>query len=202
MTKIIFITSGAIDYQLPGHSLFESVCLTARGEIFPSLKPGAGVEIAKVAENLRGKNIDLIVTAPSAQASQTADLFGKILRKLVKEDENLLPLRFDPLKMMTAKEFERLGNEAFNVLRARFLEDFFEDKLMDKNREIEIRFENLKKKYQGRKVLAVSHAFLIKLFSVYNEIGDVMFTDKRKFHDLFNPFVVPFGRLSGLEMII
>lgn len=196
--KAIFITSGKIDYALPGLSLYQSIRETSLGKKFPKLAAGGVPEIKKRAPELVKPKI--ILTAPSEQARQTAEVLGRFFNIPVQIEEFLLPLKFDIGNFMDENTFNELGSEAFNQLRSSFLDAFFENKLLDSNQEIKKRFEYLKRKALNGAVLLVSHAFLIKLFEIYSQIGDRMFTNKRALLKMFNPNKPPLERLESIEI--
>lgn len=204
MTKIIFITSGKIDYILPGRSLYESIERTAMGKEFPHLVNGAEKSILKSAKLLKAEHPVAVFSAPSFQAKETANIIAEKLGLKVTLSKYLLPLRFNIKGLLTIKEFEGFGDRKFDILRERLLGAFFQNKLTDKNTEIRKRYEKLRKeileKYKGKTVVVVSHAYLIKFFDIYNQIGTKMYKDKRKLFSLFKPERETMKRLETLTI--
>lgn len=198
VTKLTFITSGNIEYLFPGETLYQSIKETSLGNKFPSLVRGAGKEVIKTAKKL--KKPDFIVTAPSSQAVETAQILAYYFNVKLKIDERLLPLKFDIGSFMDESRFNRLGTQAFNELRYNFIDAFFKNKLLDDNLEIKNRLDSFKRDYKGRNILLVSHAFLIKLLEIYNLIGDKMYKDKKELIRLFGPDGPPMGRLEFIDI--
>lgn len=191
MKKIVFITSGKINYRLGNLTLYESIRETAVGKVFPKLD-GKITNIPKI-------YYDHIICASSSQCLETAKYFGGEI-KGVKE---LLPLKFDLEKIISKNEFENLGNEAFNTLRRRYLKYFFENNLIDDNRKIINRFNKVVSMiHDNSTTLAVSHAYLIKQFEAYSKLGDEMFTNFEKLKQIFRPESETMGRLETVEIII
>ena len=206
MTKIIFITSGRINYELPNLSLYESIEKVAKGEVFPHIINESKNEILRAVDTLKEETPIVIFSAPSFQTRETAEIFSRELNVKIETFAYLLPLRFNLKNMLSQSEFNSLEKGRFNELRKQFLNDFFENILIDQNIEVKNRFEKLKtsvlKKYKGQTILVVSHAYLIKLFSIYYKVGDEMFKNKAKLFDLFQPSKEPLGRLERLEITI
>ncbi len=191
MKKIIFMTSGKINYHLPNLSLYESIRETAMGNAFPKLD-------SKV-RDMPKMLFDQIICASSSQCVETAKCFGNQI-KIVDE---LLPLKFDLEKIISKNEFENLGNNAFDVLRKRYLKAFFENKLLEDNREIINKFEKVVEVIPDNSVtLSVSHAYLIKQFEAYYKLGDEMFTNFEKLSKIYKPEKETMGRLQTVEIII
>lgn len=200
MTRLIFITSGKIDYALPSKNLYQSIKLTSSGKKFPKLVDGAEKEVERVARGF--KKPDMILTAPSDQALETAIIFSKYLKADFKQDSRLLPLKFDISDFMNEEQFNQINN-AFDILRHDFINAFFENKLIEDNKQIKKRFKSLIQEVgQYKDTLIVSHAFLIKLFEIYSLIGDEMFTNKEKLVSLFDPSNPPLGRLETIEIVV
>lgn len=200
MTRLIFITSGKINYTLSGKNLYQSIKLTSLGKKFPRLVDGAEKEIERVARGF--KKPDMILTAPSNQALETAVIFSKYFKVNFKQDSRLLPLKFDISDFMNEEQFNK-KSKPFDILRQDFIKAFFGNKLLEDNKQIKKRFKSLIKEVDKNKhVLIVSHAFLIKLFQVYSLIGDEMFTNKEKLISLFNPSKPPLERLETIEIVV
>lgn len=191
MKKIIFMTSGNINYKLGGLTLYESIRETAMGKIFPKLD----------GEIIDKPNIffDKLICAPSNQCVETAKCFGGNIKIM----EELLPLKFDLGKIISKNEFENLGNNSFNILRQRYLKAFFENSLIDNNREIIKRFNRIVNSIPDNSTtLAVSHAYLIKQFEAYFKLGEKMFINFEKLSKVFKPEKETMGRLQTVEIII
>lgn len=202
--KVIFITSGKINYSLPGLDLYNSIKSTAKGDQFPHLSHDTVTEVEDFAKQFQGKGKTVIFSAPSEQARETANILASVLETEVISDTRFLPLRFELKSIISKEEFENLGDKSFKVLRERFLENFYNDKLIDERLEIKKRIENfaklIKNNYQDYQVIVISHAYLIKLFYIYQIIGDEMFKNKEKLVTLFNPSQEPLGRLEKVEI--
>lgn len=171
MTKVIFVTSGKITYTFPGHSLYESIYLTASGQKFPNLSLEGVKEVYGKAKALDKLGAKMIYVASSEQCLNTARIFSEVMDIPVMKDNNLLPLKFDLRKLLSEEEFLKLGELKFDVLRARFLESFYNDELMESKFEVREKFQRfrrlVRKKDNEEIVFAVSHAYIIKLFSIY-----------------------------------
>lgn len=191
MKKVIFITSSKINYLLPNLTLYESIRQTAAGNMFPHLE-----------KKIFGKPkviFDQIMSASSNQCLETAKVFGQPIKVI----EELLPLKFELEKVISQKEFEGLGNKAFDVLRKRYLKLFFENKLKEDNREVINRFNKIVKLIPDKTTtLAVSHAYLIKQLEAYSKLGEEMFLDFEKLKTVFKPEQETMGRLETVEIII
>jgi len=191
MKKIIFITSGKINYKFDNFTLYESIRETAMGSIFPGLD-GEIINKPDIA-------FDKIICAPSNQCVETAKCFSKEFKIF----EELLPLKFDLEKIISKDEFEKLGNNAFDVLRQRYLTAFFENKLIEGNREIILRLNKLIERLpEDSTTLAISHAYLIKQFEAYYKLCEKMYTDFEKLSNIFKPEKETMGRLETVEIII
>lgn len=191
MKKIIFITSGKINFKFPNLTLYESIRETAMGKIFPKLD-GTIIDKPDIV-------FDQIICAPSVQCTETAKYFGKEF----KIADELLPLKFDLEKIIPKSEFENLENNGFNVLRQRYLKSFFENKLLEDNREIIKRFNKIVNITPNDGViLAISHAYLIKQFKAYFKLGEEMFTNFEKLSEIFKPEKETMRRLETVEIII
>jgi len=205
MSKIVFITSGKIDYILPGKDLYESISITASGKIFPSLNKEGKLETTRRAEELMELNASIIYSAPSAQCLETAEILSKKLTLPLEQDDRLLPLKFDLKSMFTEEQFESLGERKFEVLRTGYIKNFFNNKLIDSNREIEKRYKNfilgeILANHKNETVLIISHAYLIKLFYIYNQLNENMYENKEKLFKLFNPAKETMNRLEMLSL--
>ncbi|CAN5361425.1 hypothetical protein BH10PAT1_BH10PAT1_6500 [soil metagenome] len=206
MTKIIFITSGKIEYQLGKLSLYESMIRVGMGKEFPHITKDARVEILKITKELKKSNPVIIYSATSFQTIETANIISRKLNLKIIKSKNLLPLRFNLNNLIQENDFYNFKEEKFNIVREKFLTAFFENKLLDDNNEIKRRFKYLikviSKKQKNKTVIVVSHAYLIKLFYVYYKLGDRMFIDKNKLFNLFQPSKEPLGRLGRFEIKI
>ncbi len=196
------MTSGEISYTLPGHSLYKSIEKAASGERFPHLVKNAKKEVLKITKALKKYQPSVIFSAPSHQTNETAKVIAQELGLKMVVSKNLLPLRFNLKNLITEREFNSLGDNKFKVLRVRFINNFFQDKLIDKNKEIKKRFERLTgkilKNHKNQAVVVVSHAYIIKLFSIYHKIGNEMFKTKQKLLKMFQPTKEPLRRLETL----
>ncbi len=202
--KIIFITSGKINYIFSGCSLYESILLTAEGKRFPHIVSSAE-EINKIVGKMKILEDAVILSAPSSQAKETADILGRFLGKEAIRDRRLLPLRFDLKRIISEEEFNSLGGNAFNVLRSRFLDAFFEDRLADKQEDFKKKYHefmlDVTSRYYDKTVIAASHSYIIQLFFIYSKVGEKMFKDRNLLRKLFNPSR-PLGFLKTIEMNI
>lgn len=204
MTKIVFITSGEIDYQFDGLSLYGSIKRTALGERFPGLSKIGNDKVLKTVKGLKGFCFCAIYTAPSRQCLETARIFSKYLKIPLRTSKRLSPLRFNIKNIFSEKEFKKLGDNKFFSLRQGFINNFLENKLFDNNREISKRLicfrKKIKREYEGKNVLFVSHAYLIKLFSIYYKYGEKMFKDRELLLREFNIQREPLTRLQTLTI--
>ncbi len=199
MKNLYFITSGAINYQLTSLSLYESIRITANNKKFPSLTEVGVGEVKKVTSTLGKLNLKTIVSAPSQQCLQTAEIIGELLKIPIKINNALLPLRFDLTKLIPKGEFDHLQENAFNVLRQRYLKAFFDNQLTDNNQIIIGRLQKLLKYSDS---LFISHAYLIKFFQIYALIGNSMFTDYPKLSELFRPQIPTLRRLEVVKIAV
>lgn len=201
--RLILSTSAKVNYIFLGCSLYESIRLIAEGNRFPHIS--SPVEVESFAKKIKlSKNL-VILTAPSNQARETAQILGKSFGKNVIVDKRLLPLRFDLGKILSESEFLRLGEGAFDVLRSRYIDAFFKNELIDKQADFKKRYQefmaDVSSLYFDKTVIAVSHAYLIQLFFIYSKIGDKMFKDRNLLRKLFNPSK-PLGFLKTIELEI
>lgn len=202
--KVQFITSGKINYILGHLSLYNSIRATSLGLKYPKLDKSGKEEIIKFCQKL-SQTPSAIVTAPSAQAFQTAQIIADYYKVPLIKTKALLPLKFDISSLMSEAEFIQSVDKAFDILRNRFLEAYFRNHLKEANGNVGQKLKHLSKisqKYQGHFILAVSHAFLIKLFEIYSQVGDQMYQDKKVLFKLFNPSIPPFGRLEGVTIYL
>jgi broad specificity phosphatase PhoE len=198
MKKIIFMTSGKIKYLLPGISLYGSIASVARGETYPHLDSAGITEVENVSKLISPK-INSIFYAPSFQCAETASFFSGPSKSL----DLLLPLKFDLRKIVKKQEFEMLGIKSFDTLRQRYLRAFFEDKLLESNREIVNRFNRLVDMcLSNTTTLVISHAYLVKQFYAYYLIGENMFVDYKKLLKIFRPKSETMSRLETVKIII
>lgn len=206
MTKIIFITSGKIKYKFAGKSLYQSIRLTAQGIKFPGLEQNGVEEVLARVGDISSESPSAIFASTSEQCLDTARLIAGRLGTPVVKSKNLLPLRFNLEDIFSEAEFERLGDRRFNVLREKFISMFFDNKLIDKHEDFLRKYKDfmnkVKNSYEGQTVVAVSHAYLIKLFSIYYELENGMFVDKKKLVRLFEPKKETMSRLEILEIAI
>jgi len=114
-----------------------------------------------------------------------------------------LPLKFDLKKIISKNDFENLENNAFDVLRQRYLKAFFENSLMEDNWEIIKRFNKIVNMVHNNSItLAISHAYLIKELEAYFKLDEEMFSDFGKLSEIFKPEKETMGRLETVEVII
>lgn len=192
------MTSGKIKYQMPGLSLYDSIAITARGEAYPHLDPAGHADI-RDASKLLSPEVGFIYHAPSFQCTETANFFAKPAKSL----DILLPLKFDIGSIIKPQEFESLGAGSFDVLRQRYLMAFFENKLLENNREIVRRFNSLVDMCPpDSTTLAISHAYLIKQFYAYFLLGDSIYLDYKKLSQVFRPQFETMSRLQTVKIFI
>jgi len=198
MGKMIFITSGKIKYDFKGKSLYESIELTASGKKFSHLTIEGEKEVVLRVKKLKDYKIGVIKSATSNQCLETTEIISGVLKVKVEKDPRLLPLKFELSSMFGEKGFNKLGEKKFIELRKKFLEMFYENRLVESNREIAIRFEQLVSaaKDTRKNVLLVSHAYLIQLFSIYYLVGEEIYENKDLLMNMFNPLKEPMGRLE------
>ena len=205
MTKIVFITSGQIDYKFSGIDLYESIYLTANGTKFPDIDKKGIPEIIAKAKKMEDKLFACIYTAPSKQCLSTAKIISKELGIKFKRDSNLVPLKFELKKLISKREFQKLGDKKFDVLRKRYLAAFYSNQLSEPNTIIKTRSKNfikrVKEEYPEQTILVVSHAYTIKLLSIYQKIGIKMFRDKKLLFKLFKPENEPMKRLEEITFV-
>lgn len=198
MKKIIFMTSGKIKYQLPGVSLYDSIATTARGEAYPHLDQ-TGLNDIRDASNSMSNEVDFIYYAPSFQCTETANFFAKPAKSL----DFLLPLKFDLRNIIEPEEFKSLGAGSFDVLRQRYLKAFFENKLLENNREITNRFTSLVDICPPNSTtLVISHAYLIMQFFAYFLLGESIYLSYKKLSQVFRPQFETMSRLQTVKIII
>lgn len=201
--RLILLTSGRVNYIFSSCSLYESIRLTAEGKRFPHIC--SPVEVESFAEKIKLSKNSVILTAPSNQARETAQILGKSFGKNIIVDKRLLPLRFDLGKILSESEFLRLGDGAFDVLRSRYIDAFFENELIDKQADFKKKYKgfmcDMSSLYFDKTVIAVSHSYLIQSFYIYGKIGDRKFEDRDLFRKLFNPSK-PLGFLKTIELEI
>lgn len=206
MCRIIFLTSGPINYRFEDASLYKSIAETSLGSRYPSLKVDTGSMIKKMIGKIKEKGLVLsgtrIVSASSIQAIETAKLIGKELFLPVKIDRRLEAINFDFSRIMFEEEFSRLGSEAFDIARPRFLKMFFqnqalEDKEAVKKRIISFLGDVLLEKDN---VIAVSHSFLLAIIKAYLEKGEEIFSNIILLEKCFCPQERPFGFLEGFTV--
>lgn len=201
MRKIIFITSGKIDYILPGYTLYQSIHRTAAGMEFPHLTNDGVSEVEKMAQHLDIFSFEIIYSATTAQVIDTAEVLGKHLDITVFKNDNLNPLLFNILNILPENEFFDAKENAFVELRHRFLAAFWADTLLTPKTMIRTQLQKLLKITDRNKAaLMVSHAYLIKLFEVYVKIGDVMFTNYKELLRVLPPEQLFMDRLEMLEL--
>lgn len=198
MKKLIFVTSGKIKYTFEGKTLFESIRLTAGGKRFPHLTEGSKGEIIKLAGRVKENKPAVIFSAISFQCVETANIISGKLDIPVVQNKDLLPLRFSLDDFFSEKEFKELKDRQFVEIRKAFVSRFFDDKLLDNRLDVKRRYERIvseARKYDGN-ILLVSHAYLIRLFSIYYKVGDRIYKDKDLLVKMFNPGVEPMKRLE------
>lgn len=128
---------------------------------------------------------------------------GELTRREIKIIDELLPLKFDLKKIISKNDFENLENNAFDVLRQRYLKAFFENSLMEDNWEIIKRFNKIVNMVHNNSItLAISHAYLIKELEAYFKLDEEMFSDFGKLSEIFKPEKETMGRLETVEVII
>jgi len=206
MRKIIFITSGKIRYKFEGKTLYESIEIIANGKRFPHLEKNAESEVESASMSLDKYKPGFVFSATSYQCLESAKLITQKIGSPLIKKVYLLPLRFELNKFFNEDDFEKLGEYKFIELRKRFLESFYDNNLIDDREEIMSRYTILKKDIEknpeGTNIIVVSHAYLIKLFSIYYQVGDRMYKDKDLLFKLFNPYEEPFKRLETLILEI
>jgi hypothetical protein len=198
MKKIILMTSGKINYQLPKLSLYESISVTAKGKQFPHLA-SAGNEYIQTLASKIGPQISRLYFAPSHQCQDTARYFSNPKTSL----DLLLPLKFDLSALVSQEESVELGLKFFDTLRRRYLLAFFSNKLMEDNHQICARYHKLVELCQPNSTtLVISHAYLIKQFQAYHILGSRMFTDYQALSNIFKPELETMSRLETVDIII
>lgn len=203
MTKIIFITSGKINYEFIDKTLFQSIRTTASGKKFPHIVKEAEREVFEKGMHLQKKKISVIFSAPSNQCIDTAKILSGSLKVPVLKREYLLPLKFELTHFFSEEEFNSYKDDKFIKLRQMFVDNFVADKILDPASNVRNSFNKLSRDVGRYKcVLVVSHAYIIKLFSIYYEIGDRMYKDKNILVKMFNPNEEPMKRLETLEIKI
>lgn len=199
MNEFIFLTSGPIDYSFKKKSLYDSIVATSLGVRYPRLKRGAEDEVRR---KIRELNIDKrglkVVCASSSQTRETAKVFSNILGVDCAVDERLNAILFDFEKLMDREEFEVVGKKAFDIARPRFLKAFFENKLLESKLAVKKRIDLFIKDNSGRKkVLAISHSFLMMIFRAYFLVGETVFSDYHILNKQCQPEKRMFGFLTG-----
>lgn len=203
MNKIIFLTSGPINYQFDGINLYESIVGTSLGLRYPNLRVGAELMIKEMVKKMKKKGLVLrgakIFSASSPQTIETARLVGKELFLPTKVDRCLETIKFDFRQIMSEEEFLRLGNKAFDIARPRFLKMFFQNQALEEKESVKKRIDSFLKKSLCAKetVIVVSHSFLLAIIKAYLRKGEQIFSDSILLEKCFCPQEKPFGFLEG-----
>lgn len=199
MTTITFLTSGRITYDLPGHTLYESIALTARGDVFPHLNALGREETQTFAQQELSNNLTHIYSALSAQCLDTAEVLVQTTGLPLTPLPDLLPFPFALEDLLSSEEFSSLEDQRFPLLRKRFVEALFDDRLLIPQSEVKKRLSSLlpylAQKHPQEHILCISHAYFIHLLSIYKAVGERMFEDKELLLHHFAPEKEPLGRL-------
>lgn len=204
--ELIFRTSAPITYQLPDRSLYESIRVTGLGEVFPHIDPGNEETIKQTVDALHLQpNGTIIYSADTEQAKDTSEIVSTYTGLPYTLDPALRPPAFDLAELLSEKEFEELGNEKYNVLRARYIKGFYENKFLESKEDLYRRFTDLLGRYsqtEASQVLAVSHAFLMRFYEVFWIHGEKALTDYDLLVSSWKPEENPYGRLGGFSLRI
>ncbi|MFA5070701.1 MAG: class I tRNA ligase family protein [Patescibacteria group bacterium] len=128
------------------------------------------------AQQLAGKNIDIIFTSPTLRAKQTAEIINRSLKVKIIEDKDLNEIFEGSWEEKTHNELikndhdyrrflayrEKASPEALTIKHSQAGESF-----EDVKKRIVVFADNLVKKYQGHNVLCVTHQAQIVMFADY-----------------------------------
>lgn len=205
MTNFVFLTSGPIEYILPGLSLYESLIKTSMGLEFPGLRKDCQKEVEEHIGQLDviGKKFK-IFSATSKQAQETALIVGRLLKGKTKVDRKLDAISFDFRKIMDQKEFEILGSQGFDTARPRFLEAFFKNQLSESKQAAKKRADSFLKDNLASSlpILAISHSFFLMILRAYFLGGERVFENYSYLREICQPEKRSFGFLEGFKVEI
>lgn len=198
--SILFRTSAKINYQLPGLTTYDSIRATGLGERFPHIEPDQEDATEEALRKLNLVSVETVIfSADTEQARDTAEIASHYLGLPVTLDSDLNPPQFDLADFMSNEEFEELGAERYNSLRARYLRGFYDNQFLQSKEDLYRRFVELQGRYtqtEATTVLAFSHAFLMKFFEVFHVEGSGVLNDYALLEKAWEPKINPYGRFG------
>ncbi|HHD92072.1 MAG TPA: isoleucine--tRNA ligase, partial [Candidatus Portnoybacteria bacterium] len=139
-------------------------------------------QIQNVAQDLKNKKIDLIISSDFQRTKQTAEIVAGVLQKPLIFEANLRDLDVGELngKKVDAVEKELLWSK--DNLNQPFPDG---ESRLDCWRRMKETFDKLESKYQGKNILIVSHAFSLECFyGIINGQGLDKIISRRKYFQI------------------
>lgn len=171
MTKVSILKTAKYNPIKDDLSKYESLDLITKGKYSPSIVADSR-EIVLAVDKGAVSGADFIFHSPSLRTRQTAEAIRQILSSnaTLVETPFLSEVYFSLKDLVSQKEYEEQGS---NLVRKRFIESFMaNDKKIESRELLLARINNLfgllkSQKYQGKKIVCVSHSFFMKVFEVY-----------------------------------
>lgn len=143
---------------------------------------------------------DLIVSSDLKRAKETAKLYSKQGGSSLLQE--LREVKFSLKDLVTEDEYEKNGSIA---VRRKFVEKFVEDKLLESREDIKrrlVRFSNILRERGEKKILVISHSFLMKMMEAYFKFGYDVF----KYPETLAMFIKPnrktYDFMKGFELYL
>lgn len=200
---IYFLTSAPINKTIGKHDVYNSYDLVSKGVEVADLTPQASQIIKEKDFNYNIKKAKVICSAPLGQTLETAKLINSIhlkgTAKLFKTDL-LNGVKFSMQHLISKEDFLNSDYEKVIIkTRQSFIENLFDNNLIESKNEIVSRIENLLiylRHLEDEIILCIGHAFHLKLLFIFLNNPSI-FDDKELLTKWFKPQHKPFGFLDG-----
>ena len=132
--------------------------ITSSKGVGHKLTPRGRKQVEQAAKKLRQKNIDVIITSPILRAQETAEIISKMLQIPIDSDARLAEVNVGVLDGRKAGEYHAY----FSSMEEKFIKRPPEGENLNDVRSRVLDFiEETEKKYNGKKILVISHEYLI-----------------------------------------
>lgn len=196
------ITSAPIQPIVNGLDIYESYDLVSQGREYARLQIGARTILRQKKFHFSPFSIERIISAPNGQTKETANLLQEeySLTDCIFQTSSLLDnIRFSMVELMSREKFYSMPyDEAIEMCRNSFVEDYFDDKLLEQKQSVLYRLDQVYRIMSEGKMntLMIGHAFFVKLLFIYIFHRE-SFQSKSSLLKSFEPDKKPYESLEG-----
>lgn len=166
-TKIYMVKTGPYNPVREGMSKYQSYDTITTQQFSPGITGQKDVVNQLNIELFSGAGV--IMCSTLRRCYETAQIITELLGVGVATPTELLnEVKFSMYSLATEEEYQREGS---NIIRARFIDHFIADTLLETRKQLFGRVQGLfniiRESYYGKCVVCVSHSFFMKLLSTY-----------------------------------